>query len=51
LAIASVARNIGLALFIAEQSEATLAAIPSILPFAVIGVGLALPLSLAMKKH
>lgn len=51
LAIASVARNIGLAIYIAEQSDATLTAIPTILLFAVVGVCLALPASIVMKKQ
>lgn len=49
LAVATIARNIGLALFIAELSESTYAAIPTILLFAVTGVCIALPASVIVK--
>lgn len=51
LAIATIARNIGLSLYIAEQSELTYPAIPTILLFALIGVCLALPASVVFKRY
>ncbi len=50
LAIATIARNIGLSLYIAEQSELSYPAIPTILLFALIGVCMALPASVVFKR-
>jgi BASS family bile acid:Na+ symporter len=49
LATASVARNLGLALFIAESAPETVDAIPTILTYAVLGILLAVPYSLWIK--
>jgi BASS family bile acid:Na+ symporter len=49
LATASVARNLGLALFVAESAPETVDAIPTILSYALLGILLALPYSLWIK--
>lgn len=51
LAIATVARNLGLALYIAELSPASVAAIPTILTYALAGILLALPYSKWIKRQ
>jgi len=51
LAIATVARNLGLALYIAELSPASVAAIPTILTYALVGILLALPYSNWIKRQ
>lgn len=45
LAIASVARNLGLALYLAESSPETLVAVPTILTYALLAILLAMPYS------
>jgi BASS family bile acid:Na+ symporter len=49
LATASVARNLGLALFIAESAPETVDAIPTIITYALLGILLAVPYSLWIK--
>lgn len=49
LAIATVARNLGLAVYVAESSESTVVAIPTILAFALLAILLAIPCSRWMK--
>jgi len=51
LAIATVARNLGLALYLAETSPALAPAIPTILAFALIAMLLALPCSRRMRRR
>jgi BASS family bile acid:Na+ symporter len=51
LAIAAVARNLGLALYIAELSPVSVAAIPTILSYALVGNLLALPYSKWIKRQ
>ncbi|MCT8162127.1 hypothetical protein [Pseudoruegeria sp. SHC-113] len=45
LAIASVARNLGLSLYLAESSPETLVAVPTILTYALLAILLAMPYS------
>ena len=45
LAIATVARNLGLALYVAESAETTIVAIPTILAYALLAILLAMPYS------
>ena len=49
LATASVARNLGLALYVAESAPETVDAIPTILTYALIGILLAVPYALWIK--
>lgn len=49
LATASVARNLGLALYVAESAPETVDAIPTILTYAQLGILLAVPYSLWIK--
>jgi BASS family bile acid:Na+ symporter len=51
LAIASVARNLGLALYITELSPEALAAAPTILAYALIGGAIAMPYSIWTKRR
>jgi BASS family bile acid:Na+ symporter len=51
LAVASIARNIGLAVFIAGMSEEATAALPMILAYLLIGVVLGVPYSLISKRR
>ncbi|MEE4119522.1 MAG: hypothetical protein V2I65_10940 [Paracoccaceae bacterium] len=51
LATASVARNLGLALFIAESAPETVDAIPTILTYALLGIVLAVPYSVWIKRR
>lgn len=51
LAIASVARNLGLALYVAELSPETMGALGAILAYALIGGALAMPYSRWAKKR
>lgn len=51
LAIVTVARNLGLALYIAEGYESTHAAIPTILSYAVLAITLAMPYSRWMQRR
>jgi BASS family bile acid:Na+ symporter len=51
LATASVARNLGLALYVAESAPETVTAIPTILTYALLGVLLAVPYALWIKRR
>jgi BASS family bile acid:Na+ symporter len=51
VAIATLARNLGLALYVGESAEPTLGAIPRILTYAVLSLVLALPCSRWMKRR
>lgn len=51
LAIATVARNLGLALYIAELSPKSIDAIPTILTYGVVAILVALPYSRWMKRQ
>lgn len=51
LAIAAVARNLGLALYIAESTPATAEAIPTILTYALLAILLAMPYSRRMRRR
>jgi BASS family bile acid:Na+ symporter len=51
VAIATVARNLGLALYVAESAEATLGAIPTILTYAALSLVLAVPYSRWIRRR
>ena len=51
LAIATVARNLGLALYVAESSPVTAVAIPTILTYALLAILLAMPYSRWIKRR
>ncbi|SDK25406.1 bile acid:sodium symporter family protein [Aliiruegeria lutimaris] len=51
LAIATVARNLGLALYVAESTPGTLLAIPTILSYALLAILLAMPYSRWTKRR
>lgn len=50
LAIASVARNVGLAMFLANLTESGQAAVPTILTYLVVGVVISVPYAIWSKK-
>jgi BASS family bile acid:Na+ symporter len=51
LAIASIARNVGLALFIASLSEAGHRFIPTLVAYMILGAIVAIPYAVWNKRH